>query len=270
MFAIPYKQHVLVGTTDDETALSENEFGPVADEIKYLLQYVNDYLDTHAKASDITSGFGGLRPLLKTEEKESSKLIRDHVVEFDAQSGLISILGGKWTTYRLMAKDTIDAVEIVIGKKKECITNSIVLTGSRNFSNKTAQALQQKNHWEADIVQHLVSKYGDKCLALGELVLNDSPLLQRILPGLPFTFAELKYVVENEWAFTVKDVLARRWGIQLTDWQQTLQLIPVVGNYLKENFGWSFQEQQLYIENYAAELKQMIAVSTENFGLANS
>ena len=254
LFAIPYQKHLLVGTTDDETSLTENEFGPTTAEVHYLLEYINEYLDVNAQPAQVLAGFGGLRPLVMAESGNTKDLVRDHEVETDAASGLISILGGKWTTYRLMAKDTIDTAEQFLGKKVACTTENIALIGSKTFDHTTAIQLQQESGWDHEVVKHLTSKYGDQSLLIAAKLTTNPAGKDRLLPGMPYTLAELDYVLENEMAHTIKDVLARRWGVQLADWKQTRELIPVVGNLMAEKLGWTAEMQSLFVKDYLEEL----------------
>ena len=112
------------------------------------------------------------------------------------------------------------------------------------------------------MVKHLTSKYGDQSLLIAEKLNANSALKDRLLPGMPYTLAELDYVLENEMAYTIKDVLARRWGVQLADWKQTRELIPVVGGLMAEKFGWRLVEKDKYIVDYTTEIMQM----EENIG----
>lgn len=254
LFAIPYQKHLLVGTTDDEAALTEQEFGPTAGEVNYLLHHINEYLDVNASPLQVVAGFGGLRPLVMAAGGNTKDLVRDHEVETDGSSGLISILGGKWTTYRLMAKDTIDNAGAALGKTVPCVTGNIVLTGSKHFDHTTAIKLMQQSGLDHDVVKHLVSKYGDQSLVIGEKTMRNPGLKDRLLPGMPYTLAELDYVLDNEMAFTLKDVLARRWGTQLADWKQTRALINPVAEFMAQKLGWTTAEMNTYMADYSAEL----------------
>ncbi|HSC54203.1 MAG TPA: FAD-dependent oxidoreductase [Phnomibacter sp.] len=258
IFAIPYQKHLLVGTTDDPGVVSEKEFGPTAQEVQYLLEYVNEYLDVQATKADVLAGFGGLRPLVKKSGESTKDLVRDHEVEIDERSGLISILGGKWTTYRLMAKDTIDAAEKFLHSQSPCSTKSLVLIGSETFTHHTAIQLQQQSGWDHEVVKHLASTYGDQSLKIAAITLADANAKNRLLPGMPYTYAELHYVVEHEMAYTVKDAIAGRWGTPLASWQQAMQLIPVVGSYMTHYFNWGLEQQEKYIHQYQLELKTII------------
>jgi glycerol-3-phosphate dehydrogenase len=256
IFAIPYQKHLLVGTTDDETELIETEFGPNSKEVDYLLEYLNTYLDVSANRSHITAGFGGLRPLiLSAKTQKSSDLVRDHEIEYDRGSHLISVLGGKWTTYRLMAKDCIDRICSLLNLEQVCSTDSELLCGSKNFSHQTAIDLQKLTGWDHEVVKHLVRKYGDAVTKIAEIAHQNPELNTRVLPGMPYTYAELEYVLLYELAFTIKDVLARRWGTQLADWQQTQNLIKPVGIYMASRLNWTIEESKRQISDYENEIE---------------
>jgi glycerol-3-phosphate dehydrogenase len=258
IFAIPYQKHLLVGTTDDAAEVQQQEFGPNAGEVNYLLNYVNAYLDVNATAADVLSGFGGLRPLIQSSDDATKDLVRDHEVEYDATSGLISILGGKWTTYRLMAKDTVDLVLRLEGRQQPCVTENLVLEGSKNFSHHTAIELQKLTGWDHEMVKHLVSKYGDAAFRIAAIAQQQPGLSERLEAGMPYTYAELKYVITHESAFTVKDVINRRWGTQLANWKQALQLVPIVGSWMTDWFQWTEAEQEQYIRQYQKELEALV------------
>jgi len=260
IFLIPYQNRLLVGTTDEECALTEKEFGPTAKEIDYLLGYLNRYLDVHITPQQVRSGFGGLRPLLQAAPGANTKeLVRDHEVETDESSGLISILGGKWTTYRLMAKDTMDTVEKNgTGITTLCKTDKEILFGGEPYQPAYFFDLIKKEvGWQEDITLHLIHKYGSQSLKIATLAGANMGLQKRLIADAPFTFAEVNYLLANEMACTVKDIVARRWGIALTDWDKTLQLIPVVGSTLARHFNWTDEACHLYIDQYMAEVEAM-------------
>ena len=261
IFVIPYQNELLVGTTDDECQLTEAEFGPTKNEIEYLLGYINRYLDVHISPQDVHSGFGGLRPLLQAAEGANTKeLVRDHEVETDEKSGLISILGGKWTTYRLMAKDTIDTVEEKLnGKITVCKTDEVILYGGVNYQpTHCFELIKKQVEWNDDIILHLLHKYGRESLQIAATASSDLGLQKRLLENAPYTFAEIQYLIGKEMACTVKDIVARRWGVALTDWEKTLWLIPIVGQIMATHFSWTDAEKYLHIEQYQNEVEAMM------------
>jgi glycerol-3-phosphate dehydrogenase len=260
IFVIPYQNELLVGTTDDACELTEATIAPSLQEINYLLGYLNRYLNVTIKPSDITSGFGGLRPLLMAAPNASTKeLVRDHEVEVDATTGLVSIMGGKWTTYRLMAKDTIDVVEKAIKNTiSNCTTSNKILIGALNFNAaKQLKTMQLQSGWSNQILLHLLHKYGTEATTILQLAHTNPALQNMLLPNQPYTYAELQYVIQYEMAYTVKDVVDRRWGLALINWQKSATIIPIVGAYMAKHFGWTIDEQAKYTTNYLQEIIAM-------------
>src|SRR6202030_1027761 len=145
LFAIPWKGRLLVGTTEQEVAAGDELF-LTREEVEYLLRHLNRYLAAPVKASQVVGGFAGARPLLSAgDSRDTKKLARDHEVELDSQSGLISILGGKWTTYRAMAQDTIDVAQKYLGiPVSECSTPNHPLLGSDGYSTDYWQTLERR------------------------------------------------------------------------------------------------------------------------------
>jgi glycerol-3-phosphate dehydrogenase len=270
IFAIPYQHYLLVGTTEDETNLTERPFGPTENEISYLLEYINDYLEVQATAADIQAGFGGLRPLI-TAPGSTKNLVRDHEVEYDPASGLISILGGKWTTYRLMAKDTLDKAAQLL-KPREAITDpfteNIVLAGGENFDQEKILSVLFQKGFDKDIATHLLEKYGSRALLIAEHFASEEEQT-RLLPGYPFTLAELLYNIEFEMACTARDILDRRWGVQSYNWETTLQLLPIVGDIMLKKLQWNTAEELHYMGQYKKELLEMIQATGRKLPFEN-
>jgi glycerol-3-phosphate dehydrogenase len=254
IFVLPYGDYLLAGTTDEEVPLEETEFGPSGRDVEYILGYVNEWLSANVDAGILTAGFGGFRPLVAAEEHNTKDLVRDHFVEKDNETGLVSILGGKWTTFRLMANDTVNAAALMMGRPVNPYPVKATLVGSRHFKSRLVGDVQAICGASKDIAVHLVSKYGDRTLAIAELMKDNHFLAARIHPTMPYTRAELIYVVENEMACTVKDVLNRKWGVEITNWAQTLELIPVVGALLADHFTWNEAQKMRYIHDYALEV----------------
>jgi glycerol-3-phosphate dehydrogenase len=262
IFVLPYGNYLLAGTTDDEVPLTATDFGPGKADVDYILSYVNEYLGIEAKPEHVLAGFGGLRPLVAADENSTKDLVRDHFVEIDDVSGLISILGGKWTTYRLMAKDTINAAAANIGRVQAKDAVKLKLVGSQHFSKNTGAEVMAKSGCEWDIASHLVSKYGDRALIIAELLKDNKLNSSRLAEGLPFTSAELRYVIENEMACTIKDVLNRRWGVEITNWKNTLVLIEPVADFMAAYFGWTDDDKAENISTYQAEVLGLMDAAT--------
>jgi glycerol-3-phosphate dehydrogenase len=209
IFVIPWRGSVLVGTTDDPDTLSEN---PVIqeEEKQYLISYFNRYSAKKATLGDITATFVGQRPLLQVQldsamNTDTKSLVRDHEVEVDGRSKLVSIMGGKWTTYRVMASDTLDVLEreVLNVSVKPCLTKDHMLI--------PLASVELPFGIPEDIAVHLTELYGP---AAGEVYAYGS---ERLLPTEPYLTGELTYLKEQEMAVTWEDVLARRWGVSMRD-----------------------------------------------------
>jgi glycerol-3-phosphate dehydrogenase len=194
LFAVPWHDHVLIGTTDIPVA--EPQADPVAtdEEIAYILDTVNRYLTAPLAASDVLATFAGLRPLISRVATTTAKLSREHLVDV-SPSGLVTIAGGKWTTYRVMAQDAVDAAARDAG-----------LTPAPSQT----QRLPLHGALGARPVDDALRPYGSDAHELVRLIEGDASLGEPLDPRLPYTGAQVVYGVGAEMARTVEDVLARR------------------------------------------------------------
>lgn len=238
LFIIPWQDHLLVGTTDEEDKLSEN---PDLEqyETPYLLSYVNRYLEKEVSPAEITSGFAGQRPLLGKAEKSSDtkSLVRDHEVEIDKNSQLVSIMGGKWTTYRLMAKDTIDQIYEHLWQQNPvvCTSDHQLLHGAEGYRFEDWEKLSAQYQVSPAIAQHLMKKYGVFAEKVLKLTDNQPELKALIHPNHPFIKAEIVYVIQEEMAMTSKDILDRRLGLALRDAKVAKDSEEMVESFLALN-----------------------------------
>ncbi|RFS13365.1 glycerol-3-phosphate dehydrogenase/oxidase [Emticicia sp. C21] len=251
VFVIPFEGEVMVGTTDDEYKDLKKEPILESQEIDFLLDTLRPYLAKVPERSTIKSGFGGLRPLIASSgSKATKKLVRDHEVEHDDRSSLLSLLGGKWTTYRLMAKDTIDDACKLLGIDTPCTTDQHYLVGGENYHFEDWQSIQKEYKLDADICQHLLQKYGTQAR---EVLKQGS--IERLHPEHPFIEAEVIYTVKEEMACTLRDFFARRIRMELLDWQATYDTIPVVADLVGKQLEWTESQKQTHIEEYQSLLK---------------
>lgn len=255
VFAIPFEGAMLLGTTDTDAESIEEESVLNKKEVDYLVSTLNPYLAQKIDVSKIKAGFGGLRPLLSADPRKSTKtLLRDHEIEVDTVSGLISLLGGKWTTYRLMAKDTIDQVDEIFGQVNECRTARHVLSGGMNFDYDSWKYLSRDFGLSEEVSQHLVGKYGSKAVEIGKLVEENPDLKSKLDDNYPYIQAEVIYTVRQEMAMRPRDILARRIRLEITDWQATLACLPVVTTLMGKELGWEPQDQQRIMREYQEEI----------------
>ncbi len=256
VFAIPFEGSMLLGTTDTDSNDIENEANLNVNEVDYLISTLNPYLANKIDKSQIKSGFGGLRPLLSADPNKSTKtLLRDHEIEIDAVSGLVSLLGGKWTTYRLMAKDTIDQADLILGQKNECSTAGHMLVGGANYDFDSWKFIAKDFNLPEDVSKHLVQKYGCRAGEVAKLTTFNNPLKERLSPQYPYIKAEVLYTVRQEMAVIPRDFLARRIRLEITDWKTTLQVLPTVVEIMGIELGWDNAERERQISQYAQQLQ---------------
>jgi glycerol-3-phosphate dehydrogenase len=259
LFAIPWHGRLLVGTTDDEAKLSDEPFVTKA-EVAYVLRQLNKYLAQPAKAHQIVSGTAGLRPLVSSlKSTETKRLARDHEVELDRSSGLISILGGKWTTHRAMAEDTLNAVQKYLGEAgRKCSTLSHPLLGSDGYAPEYWQSLAARFALTEPTARHLAQKYGACAPDVMKLAQADPDLARPLLEGLAPIRAEVVFGARDELAASIEDVLARRIGLQLYGWRDAIRAAPAVAELLARELGWPESAKQQAIPRYVAKIKGLI------------
>lgn len=260
IFALPWLGRLLVGTTDDEAGLDE-EMVVKRSEAEYLLRHLNPYLVQPFSLDQITSGIAGLRPLVKSRgTKETKKLVRDDELEIDESSGLISILGGKWTTHRAMAEETIDAVEKYIkGVSTRSLTPEHPLSGSDGYDSNYARKLETDFGVSAATAGHLAEKFGTTAPSVLAPTVQNPALLARIVPDSPSILAEVLFCIRYEMAVSIEDVLARRIGLQLFSWRDAILAAPIVGQCLADELGWSEMQTREAIEEYTNKINRLLA-----------
>jgi glycerol-3-phosphate dehydrogenase len=259
LFAVPWCGRLLVGTTDEEVS-PETELVVTKADIEYMLRHLNHYLARPVTPDDIVSGFAGARPLVGSEDGgDTKKLARDDVIEVDPASGLISIMGGKWTTHRAMAEDTIHRVQQALGLPHAISqTRNYVLYGGRGFTDDYWNKLRLQHRLPGKTARHLTSKFGtaaEKVIALGS---ENATLLDPILEGRPAIKAEVVYAVRHEMAATIEDVLARRIGMQLHSWRDAIQAAPVVGSLMAEELAWTRSFTRAAIAQYVEKINHLL------------
>ncbi|WP_266367833.1 glycerol-3-phosphate dehydrogenase/oxidase [Tellurirhabdus rosea] len=257
VFIIPYNGKLMIGTTETETELGDSEPVVESAEVDYLIGYVNRYFETPITREQVIAGFAGLRPLLQANPNaESKELVRDHEVEVDKTSGLISILGGKWTTYRLMAQDTIDTCCELLGVPvKPCITDTIRLVGAEGYAEDFWKVLVSKYGLDEAVARHLNRQYGTESVDIARLMHEQPEWKEALSPQSPHTKAEVVFVVREEMAQTLKDVLARRFGLELTDWETTYRITETVAGLMADELGWSEARRTEAVREYHAEIE---------------
>jgi glycerol-3-phosphate dehydrogenase len=224
LFAIPWHGHTVVGTTDTEIDGPSYDPLPFEEEIEFVLDTAGQYLSHPPKRSDVLSVYVGIRPLVKAaggDTGSTSALSRDHTIHVD-QSGLLTIVGGKWTTYRHMAEDCVNHA-ITLGKlaDKDCVTKHLKIHGY----------LEGVDELESFAV------YGSDIGKIREIAADNPELAQVLHPDLPYIGAEVIWAVREEMARTIDDVLSRRLRALFLNAKASIEMAPKVGQIMAAELG---------------------------------
>ncbi len=240
MFAIPWHDHTLVGTTDTPIEHATLEPRPFEHEIDFILETASRYLHKVPTRADVLSVFVGIRPLVKSgDSKLTSALSRDHTIHIDA-SGLLTTTGGKWTTYRHMAEDTVtQAAELARLPERECVTRTLNIHGYHQNAERFGA----------------LEIYGADAWAIQDLMRSDSTLSAKLHPALPYTGAEVVWAVRTEMARTIEDVLARRLRALFLNASAAVQIAPAVGALMARELGWDARRTQQDVEDFVETAK---------------
>jgi glycerol-3-phosphate dehydrogenase len=232
LFAIPWHGHTLVGTTD--TAVETADLEPVAmeQEIAFVLATAGQYLEKPPRREDVLSVFAGIRPLVRSGGSiATAALSRDHVIHIDT-SGLMTIAGGKWTTYRHMAEDCVDQAA-TLGQLRDapCITHHLKIHGFHADPKQLGD----------------LAVYGSDAAGIRRLVHADPRLGRKLHAALPYIQAEVIWAAQQEMALTIEDVLARRMRALFLNARAALEMAPMVAELMAGVLGWSadFRQRQL-------------------------
>jgi glycerol-3-phosphate dehydrogenase len=259
LFVIPWGRHWLIGTTDTDWHLDKAHPAATAADIDYLLAHVNQVLNVPLTREDVEGVYAGLRPLLAGESEETSKLSREHLVAHSVP-GLVVIAGGKWTTYRVMAKDAIDAaVDALDGKIPASTTMEIPLVGAEGYQaawNRRGRIASESGLHPAR-VEHLLNRYGTMAEDILALIRQNESLAQPLPGADDYIGAEVVYAASHEGALHLEDVLARRTRISIEAWDRGVSAAPVAASLMAGVLGWDSareeREVQTYLKRVAAE-----------------
>jgi glycerol-3-phosphate dehydrogenase len=259
LFAVPWMGRLLVGTTEQEVSIHD-ELYVTKEEVAYVLHHLNRYLERPVGTEQVISGIAGARPLVSsTDARDTKRLARDDVLEIDSNSGLISIMGGKWTTYRAMGEDTINAVQDQLRISRTVSpTRDHSLLGAEGYSSDYWKKLVEKYGITEQVANHLAGKFGTRAQVILELARQSHDLRQSVAPGLPVIRAEVVFCVRNEMALTIEDILFRRTGVQLFSWQAAIRAAPAIASILREELDWSADEEQAAVLQYQEKLTRFL------------
>jgi len=262
LFVVPWFDRLLIGTTEQEVAIND-ELYLSKEDVEYLLQHVNKYLANPIRADQIVSGFAGARPLVSAGgSRDTKQLARDHEVEVNAQTGLISIMGGKWTTYRAMAEDTINAVQKSLARPvTPGVTIDHPICGSKGYTADYWRSLVRDYGVSESAAKHLSQKFGTNASKVMQVAKDDPALATPVVPGFAPLRAEIAYCARHEMAMTIEDVLMRRTGLQFFSWQAAIAAATPAGKILGKELNWRADFERSCVEEYRNKISRLIRLA---------
>ncbi|MEO6725584.1 MAG: glycerol-3-phosphate dehydrogenase/oxidase [Blastocatellia bacterium] len=264
-FVVPWEGRVNIGTTDTDYQGGKDSPHAEAAEVTEILNAVNSYFpDAQLGPSDVISAWAGLRPLITDANAKDTTAVSRKEEMIETADGLISIGGGKLTTYRVMAEHGIDLTLKRLGKPAgEKTTADIPLSGgemSRVELEITAKQISQHYELPMETTRHLVFTYGSNFDRLIRLMLDDEYLRERLVAGLPHVKAEIVYAARCEMAVTLADALARRTRLAMLAGEASRTCAPVAAELMAKELGWSEAETKRQVDLFACELAREYSV----------
>lgn len=221
------------------------------------------FLDVKVRRSDVLAAWSGIRPLVRDPHaKNTESLVRNHMINV-SENKLLTIAGGKWTTYRAMAEETVDkAIEVFyLEPKEKCNTEHVQLIGSKGYTSTMFIRLVQEFGMDTEVAQHLARSYGNRAWEVASI--DDATSVswptygKRISPNYPYIEAEVRYTVRQELACTAVDVLARRTRLAFLNAEAALQSLPKVIEIMAEELKWDAARQKQEFQQAAVFLTTM-------------
>jgi glycerol-3-phosphate dehydrogenase len=256
LFVIPWGRHWIIGTTDTDWALDKAHPAASRSDIDYVLGELNKVLAVPLTRDDVEGVYAGLRPLLAGESESTSKLSREHTVAHPVP-GLVMIAGGKYTTYRIMARDAVDAVAHGLdGKVAPSCTDAIPLAGADGY-----QALWNARHRLARSsglhvarIEHLLNRYGSMTGEVLDLIAADESLGRPLAGADDYLRAEIVYAASHEGARHLDDVLARRTHVSIETWDRGITAAQEAVTLMAGPMRWKSRQIARELENYRARV----------------
>lgn len=257
LFVIPWENHWIIGTTDTEWNLDLAHPAASRSDIDYLLNHVNAVLAEPLRHEDIEGVYAGLRPLLEGESDATSRLSREHAVS-QSVSGLITVAGGKYTTYRIMAKDVVDIAARGLDQKvPRCCTAEVPLIGAAGYRAhwNRREVLAEESGLHVVVLEHLLTRYGSQIHELLDLI-RETPGLGEPIEGAPtYLAAEIQYATSHEGALHLDDVLTRRTRISIETFDRGILAAQPTAKLMGAILGWDDATRYREIEHYEARVR---------------
>ncbi|GAB3875041.1 glycerol-3-phosphate dehydrogenase/oxidase [Terrabacter terrigena] len=257
LFVIPWGTHWIIGTTDTDWELDRSHPAATRADIDYILEHINTVLKVPLSHSDIQGVYAGLRPLLSGENEDTSQLSREHAVA-RPQPGLISIAGGKYTTYRVMAADAVDAArEDIGGDVSDSVTEFIPLSGAEGYVALVNQIDRLARHQDLPVwrITHLLERYGSLVHELFALAEDDRTLYDPLPGAEEYVKVEALYAATHEGALHLDDLLARRTRISIETPSRGIDSARAVAEIVAPVLGWDADRVEAEVDAYVARVE---------------
>ncbi|MFF7650647.1 glycerol-3-phosphate dehydrogenase/oxidase [Streptomyces sp. NPDC007983] len=252
LFVIPWGRHWIIGTTDTGWDLDKAHPAASSADIDYLLEHVNEVLAVPLTRDDVEGVYAGLRPLLAGESDATSKLSREHTVAHPVP-GLVVVAGGKYTTYRVMAKDAVDeAVHGLDQRVGPCVTEDVPLVGAVGYQalwNARAR-MARRTGLHVARVEHLLNRYGALTEEVLELIAADPSLGEPLTAADDYLRAEVVYAASHEGARHLDDVLTRRTRISIETFDRGTRGAREAAELMAPVLGWGPEQIDKEVEHY--------------------
>ena len=268
LFIIPWGDKWIVGTTDTDYRASREEPLATAEDVSYIINQANRVLEPKLRRDQVIGVFAGLRPLVSTDPNSpTTKLSREHVVDSPTK-GFVSIAGGKYTTFRIMAEDAVnEAINHLRRIVPDSVTETLAIIGAEGYAVLMNQKLMLAERFglSESSVDHLLNRYGSLIDEVLEPTETNSELLQPIIKNLPYLKAEIIYAVSHEGARSVDDVLSRRTRISFEANDQGLGIANEVAELIAPYLGWKKSDKSSSVKEY----QELIARQNAQLELIN-
>lgn len=267
IFVVSWGDQVYLGTTDTEWDGPLDDPSCLPEDVDYILNAANAVVTRPISRSDVTGIWAGLRPLLAPVEggrvpgERTADLSRRHTVQTSG-AGVITVTGGKLTTYRKMAEDTVDAVATQLGRRDlTCLTKHLRLRGAGPVPGSATGPVPDSTTGAAapDVGTHLAGRFGTEAAAVAELAAEHPELSEPMVPGLPYLAAEAVYAVREEMATSLADVLDRRTRAVLRNAESTADSAAAVARLIGPELGWDEPRCRREADAYATRVRSELA-----------
>ena len=247
-FLVPWRDRWILGTTDESYDGNLSAPTPTAGEARYLLDHLNRYLRLPVGPEAIVGAYAGLRPLVRRGGARSAGLSRSHEV-IEHPHAMVSIIGGKLTTFRKMAEDTVDVVVCRDGRRTPCRTSDLVLDPNADATRVEREALE--NGLTSVDASHLHASYGSGAFRILDILREDPSYKRRLVPDLPVIAAEVVYACRDEQALSLADWMMNRSRLAVLDRHRGQHCAPTVAALMGKELGWPEAETKLQLDAFA-------------------